>query len=203
MNQYLSDTEYAVKNLIELASRETKKLKSLQDQYNSDKHLQRLWEAYCSSDLSEDNSDVNVQHNFIKMAQYASSKPEFQQIQTLKIGIDSHEYAIHAIAGAILQIAKQGISVVHGDLKFAPNGRLIKSVPLKDIIWQGRNQAIHFEEGSFNKQVVDLFSRLESACGKEFSLSEFTKQSRAKQVLSLLGWVEYSAYLEDMQDLLP
>jgi hypothetical protein len=62
---------------------------------------------------------------------------------------------------------------------------------------------MHYEEGSFKKPLLDLFAKLESEQGPQFSLATHPKQNRAKQVLELLGWSSYSAYLADMQALLP
>jgi hypothetical protein len=103
------------------------------------------------------------------------------------------------MCGALLQIAKQGLSLVHGSLAAAPDGRFLQGISLKEIVWQGRNQAIHCEEGRFNPPVTALFNRLEIACGPEFSLQTHTGQSRAKQVVKLLGWTNYQSYRCDMQ----
>lgn len=110
---------------------------------------------------------------------------------------------MQAIAGAVLQIAKQGISLVHGGLAAAPQGRKIGSLYTKDIIWQGRNQAIHFEEGNFKKAITDLFTILETEQGARFSLAAHPQQNRAKQVVELLGWTQYASYVQDMQALIP
>jgi len=74
---------------------------------------------------------------------------------------------------------------------------------LKEIIWQARNQALHSEEGTFNKHVTQLFAKLEHEQGVQFSLAGHPNQSRAKQIISLLGWSSYADYLLDMQTLLP
>lgn len=80
---------------------------------------------------------------------------------------------------------------------------MLGSLALRDIIWQARNQSMHYEEGSFKKALVDLFSMLEAEQGLQFSLTAHAKQNRAKQVLDALGWESYDSYLRDMQALLP
>jgi len=52
------------------------------------------------------------------------------------------------VAGAILQYAKQAISQGHGKKRdAAPVGRRqIACHPLRDVIWEGRNQSEHWEE---------------------------------------------------------
>jgi hypothetical protein len=73
----------------------------------------------------------------------------------------------------------------------------------RSVPFQARNQALHHEEGNFKKSVTDLFAALEKEQGPQFSLTGHPNQSRAKQVLALLGWSDYAAYVSDMQSLLP
>jgi hypothetical protein len=141
---------------------------------------------------------------FGRMARAGQEATTLQsQMATIQASIGTHQQATQAIAGAILQIAKQGISVVHGGLAAAPEGRIIGSLPIRDLIWQARNQALHFEEGSFSQAVTTLFYALEAEQGPQFSLAQHAKQSRAKQVLGLLRWDSYENYLNDMVTLLP
>jgi hypothetical protein len=91
---------------------------------------------------------------------------------------------------------------VHGSRKNAPEGRAIGSLTLRDIIWQGRNQSIHYEDERFNPPVVTCFSAPEKEHGEQFSLTKHIGQNRAKQVVHLLGWTSYEGYREDMAGLL-
>ena len=80
-----------------------------------------------------------------------------------------------------------------------PDGRIIGQESLKNIIWQGRNQAMHFEEGKYRKVVVKCFTKLEINFGNRFELSD---KNLAYDVLMLLGWESYTAYEKDMTLLL-
>jgi hypothetical protein len=205
MHQYIVDTEFAAENLLQLATEEENKLEKLSGQLKDVEAQLRVhrWD-FESSDLNDDFSDVYVMGAFGRMAKAAQQAEALQtQLATLEASIGTHQQAIQAIAGAILQIAKQGISVVHVGLAAAPEGRKIGTISIKDVIWQARNQALHYEEGSFKKPVTDLFATLEKEQGAQFSLAIHGNQSRAKQVLSVLGWKSYTAYLNDMQSLLP
>ena len=62
---------------------------------------------------------------------------------------------------------KQGISIVHGGLGAAPNGRMIGSQPLKEVIWQGRNQGFHWAEQSFHPPVEKLLRGARQRRGSE------------------------------------
>ena len=205
MHQYIIDTEFAAKHLLLLANEEENNLKALTEQLRAVEAQLRVhkWD-FESSDLNDDFSDAYVMGAFGRMAKVAQQAGALEtQVASLQASIGTHQYAIQAIAGAILQIVKQGISIVHGNLAAAPEGRKIGSLALKEIVWQARNQAIHYEDGKFSKPVTDLFATLEREQGAQFSLTGHPNQSRAKQVLALLGWAGYAAYVHDMQSLLP
>lgn len=205
MHKYLIDTEFAVTNLLQLAIEEEKKLEEQKTRLASTEAQFRIhrWD-FESSDLNDDFSDAYVMAAFGRMAKASQEAERLkQEVAALQASVGAHQQATQAIAGAVLQIAKQGISLVHGGLKTAPEGRKIGSVPIRDIIWQARNQALHYEEGSFNLAVSGLFATLEHEQGTSFSLSLHSNQSRAKQVLSLLGWVDHATYVQDMKALLP
>jgi hypothetical protein len=86
-------------------------------------------------------------------------------------------------------------------LDACPDGRLLAGEPLNSVIWQGRNQALHWEEGSFKPQVVACFAKLEAAFGPRFSLTG-ASSNLAKDVLDLLGWIDHPTYAADMQTLI-
>jgi hypothetical protein len=103
------------------------------------------------------------------------------------------------MCGALLQIAKQGLSMVHGMKQNVPGGRAIGLTTLRDVIWEGRNQAMHFEEGNFKSSCVQCFSALQTLHGARFSLTQ--GKNLATYVVDALGWHTLSAYEADMLSL--
>jgi hypothetical protein len=204
MHHYLKDTEFAVENLFKLATGEEKMLRELALRLaNVEEQLRvNMWD-FESSDLNDDFSEGYVMAAFGRMAKAHQEAATLQsQMTSIQASIGSHQQAMQTISGAILQIAKQGISIVYGGIEAAPEGRKLGSLPIRDIIWQSRNQAMHFECDSFHKPVTALFAKLESEYGSQFSLVQHANQSRAKQVLGLLSWNNYEHYLNDMALLL-
>ncbi|QXE23648.1 hypothetical protein B6N60_02338 [Richelia sinica FACHB-800] len=125
------------------------------------------------------------------------------QIEQLKNLIDAKSFAISSLCGALLQISKQGISIVHRGLGSCPNGRSIGNDVLKNIIWQGRNQSMHYEENNPNQAVKNCFQNLETSFGSEFSLTLHPSENFAQKiVIKVLGWNEYQVYEQDMISLL-
>lgn len=86
----------------------------------------RYWENYFGPDKERHHKDVQV----VQVEQAAAA----------------HTFSIGSLSGALLQHPKQGISLVHSGPSSCPAGRAIGGSTLKDVIWQGRNQAIHWDE---------------------------------------------------------
>lgn len=205
MHPYLQDTEYAVQNLLILATDEEDRLKALTDMLSVVEAQLKIhqWD-FQSSDLNDDFSDAYVMAAFRRAGRAAQETDRLKvDVAKLQASVGARQQATQALAGAVLQIAKQGISVVHGGPATAPTGRTVGTLFIRDIIWQGRNQSMHYEEGNFKKALIDMFARLETEQGHQFDLAAHPKQNMAKQVLDLLGWSSYSNYKQDMQALVP
>lgn len=205
VHQYLVDTEFAVKSLLQLATEDEQRLKELIPSLTSleAKFQAHQWD-FETSDLNDDFPDAYVMAAFGRMTSAHKNAEALRvEMATIQASIGARQQAIQAIAAAVLQIAKQGMSLVYGSVKDVPQGRVIGALPIRDIIWYGRNQALHFEEGAPRNHVAVLFSQLGAEHGHKFSLKQHIKQSRAKQVLELLEWDSYEQYLADMVTLLP
>ena len=111
--------------------------------------------------------------------------------------LDAHMFSIAALAGSLLQFAKQGIALRYGiERKECPIGRIIAEMPLHEVIWQGRNQAIHWEEGGFRKSVERCFQQLTESASPMFG--EYLIRNMAYEVVSILGWSTFDAFATDM-----
>lgn len=132
------------------------------------------------------------------------------KIEAFAKELNAKEYSTAVMAGAVLQIAKQGLSVVLGGKPTPPHGRQIRGVHVSDIIWASRNQALHFEEGKFNQHTYEVFEKLATNHGLRrvrrdisFDLHNplWKKKSLALSILSLLGWSTYKQYKNDMMQI--
>ena len=116
--------------------------------------------------------------------------------------IKVYDLSINIVAGTILQIGKQAISIRHGASRTdcALEGRPISSSCVRDLIWLGRNQAMHYEDTQPGSSWVKLFNSLNSLHPNAFTLAH-PYESCAMAILDLLGWVRYDQYESDMRDL--
>jgi hypothetical protein len=200
---YTDDTEFATRNLIDLAMREEAALAEKVALLTAAEQRLKVhqWD-FQTSDLNDDFSDAYVMAAFARAARAGQERDAIgREVARLQATIGAQQAAVQAICGSILQIAKQGISLVHGSLAAAPSGRLVGRSQLKNVVWQARNQALHYEEGNFRPPVVALFGALEQSHGATFSLVAHPQRSLAKQVVHLLGWTTYEAYLADARAL--
>ena len=117
----------------------------------------------------------------------------------------------NCLSAALLQIAKQGISLTYRPatgkdyeaLKTCPEGKRLGKETLESVIWEGRNQSMHYETPNPFLRVVDCFANLEADLGTQFCLTKPPCTNRALFVVDLLGWKTYDLYLADMRLLLP
>ena len=107
-----------------------------------------------------------------------------------------------AAAGAILQMAHQCIALAWPIKQRLDKGRLVGSQHLSSVIWNGRNQTMHFEDGKPNNQTPNCLDILH----KEFSLdiSDLASKPRslAKDIIGLLGWHSYEIFANDINEML-
>ncbi|KJS22898.1 MAG: hypothetical protein VR76_15105 [Pseudomonas sp. BRH_c35] len=132
-------------------------------------------------------------------------------------GLATGELLIGVAAGAILQIAKQALSMRYRDRTNGPEGRELSGTCIRDLIWHGRNQAMHYEETRLEPELnergkvirgrdrstwVETFQTLNQQNPERFVMKE-PHQSLAKDVLDLLEWTHHYSKLDsDMKDIL-
>jgi hypothetical protein len=155
-----------------------------------------LYEDFLQKDFDPDSnfSEYHLMNAFNKQASLNEKTAEVaQEIKRLEQSILTKQESIKSLSGALLQIAKQGLSLVHGKLSDCPNGRSINGEFIKVIIWQGRNQSLHFEDGHFRKPVEQCFKKINIP---------LEKKNLAKEIIDLLGWRNYKQYESDLMLLL-
>jgi hypothetical protein len=122
-----------------------------------------------------------------------------QSLEELQQRVDLKRFSLNVLSGSVLQIGKQGMSIANNGLDASAAGRLVGTQPLKNVIWQGRNQAMHWEEGRLNRAVQDCFATLAADIDGKFA--NYSNESMAFHVLQLLNWTSFDAFSADMMSL--
>ncbi|MFN0131470.1 MAG: hypothetical protein ACKVW3_02900 [Phycisphaerales bacterium] len=117
-------------------------------------------------------------------------------VEDLQAQIAVHAFAEASLAASLLQYAKQGMSIVHGSLSKVPDGRQIGSQALKEVVWQARNQTMHWEEGKLHPPVVQCFETLIKERGPAFT--DFCTRGMGFEVVRDLGWKTAADFEKDM-----
>lgn len=207
MHQYITDTEYAVRGLVELITAEERRLDQLQGQYrglsNKVEYLNKsLLDAPFNDDMAAFQEQAMAVDRHMTNEELSNLR---KHISAAQDSIDAKSVSIDALCGAILQIAKQGISTVHGGLSGCPDGRSIGTgtgaASLKNVIWAARNQSMHYEE-NLNQHAIDCFAKLKDSCSDKFSLALNPGKNLAHDVIQELGWKDYLRYELDMRSLI-
>lgn len=196
MHQYITDTKHCSQALIKLIFEE----KILYDDLSSKQNILKAKSAhflkkYLSQEDDEDSNDKQIMGSFHIMAESKQSAEQLQiQIDTIEDSLNIKQFSIQSLSGALLQVAKQGISYVHGNkVEDCPHdGKNVGTLEvLKNVIWQSRNQSLHFEEGAFSKSVQECFNNIETNFGETFSSSNISTKNMAYEIVELLDWTTY------------
>lgn len=111
--------------------------------------------------------------------------------------------ASSSAASAILQTAKQCIALAWPKADGLQKGRKVGSQSLASVIWHARNQALHFEEGlPKNKDTRACLTVLGREFGLDVAVLETSPRSLARDIVALLGWIDYQSFANDMVALL-
>jgi hypothetical protein len=202
VKEYLEATRHAAEGLINLYAHDLVPFYAARNDMIESIAKVGEWskDATQRNPLSDEFFDELV--NRIRPLQKRALTSRDRAIEHLDI-IEARVSSLAALAGAILQIAKQGISTIYG-LSWktdCPTGRMIGSQNLRTVIWEGRNHSMHYEEGNPSVGVKNCFLGLETSFGQEFSLSVHPSANRSVLVVTILGWLNYDAYEQDMLSL--
>lgn len=201
MPSYLEQIRHAVSGVLPLIWEERLRLVELRGRLERlTAAVQREYEtAEWIAINAEDADDVAVATGRHWETYFGPDKERHEvghYVESLEEAVGVNEFSVQALAGAMLQYAKQGLSIVHGGLNRAPTGRAIGSQGLKDLVWRGRNQALHWEEGRPHPSVVACFDALIADIGAQFT--HYRTRNLAFEVIELLGWRKWEDFEADM-----
>lgn len=121
-------------------------------------------------------------------------------INELKTTIEDRLFSAQCLSGALLQLAKHGLSIAYGDPKNAPEGRMIGGIQIRDIIIAGRNQYMHAGEGNLKKSTKATMERLSE--WKPDFFGNYRENIKAFEIIMTLEWITRERFESDMLSLL-
>ncbi|PKG79263.1 hypothetical protein CXF80_13635 [Shewanella sp. Actino-trap-3] len=201
---YLSEVEHAALSLIDAIWSEQLKLQKIEEEIEK---LQPVVEENYSravdiQQFAEDPDDVMMGVGMYWNNYFGEDKQLYhtdQNRQELANKVASHAFSIASLSASLLQHAKQGISLAHGGLANCPSGRIIGSQSLKNIVWEARNQSLHWEEANFRQGVNKCFNALDTEVDQKYS--QYLNRNMAFDIVDLLGWKSYGNFSRDLLSL--
>lgn len=202
ISDYLQEIRHAVETVVAEIHREHELVETLQAELvrltaATEEGYRRVEFLALNPDLDDDGLGTAIHWDTYfgpDKERYHKAAEVDEAIQKL----EAHKLSIAALAGSLLQIAKQGIALRYGkERKGCPDGRVIAEMPLHEVIWQGRNQASHWEEGDFRRPVERCFQQLTESVDPVFG--EYLNRSMAYEVVSILGWNSFDVFANDMK----
>jgi hypothetical protein len=203
-SQYVVDTRHAAEILISGAYGEEAELQKISEALHSAQaELKSLYRHVEFSNLNPDLDDDGIGTSARWEAHFdVGPKADRlqEQVARLQQSIADKQFSAGVLAGGLLQIAKQGISDAYGGLDTCPPGRNVGSQCLKSVIWQGRNQSMHYEEGHLSPNVVTCFETLFADFGGDFRTP--LTRNLALDVVKVLGWSDLKQFEADLTSIL-
>lgn len=200
MHPYISDTEFAVSHLTAALVADRAELSRLEAEQAS--ALSK--EAYF--DLAFLQRQMHPSANFWYgqlVEAHGQRNALDSEIARVEAKLLDKRFSLSALAGAMLQIGKQGISVVRRNPAGCPDGRIVCGVPLKWAIWAGRNQALHYEEpGKITDETQNYLQQMGQNGGHPVLLDSRAGANLSLAVVEQLGWLSFDVYRDDMASLL-
>lgn len=204
MGSYLHEIRHAVEQLIPLIWEERERLRLLQREVGE--LSRRTTEGYRQADSwamnAEDAEDVAMATGLQWETYFGQDKERLHkraEADPMVQRVAAHHFSAAALASALLQYGKQGISIAHEDLALAPSGRMFGPQALKNVIWQARNQSLHWEDQEFSRSVEGCFDALASEIDRKFG--EYRQRNMSIDVVELLEWRDFDAFATDLSSL--
>jgi hypothetical protein len=197
---YLSEIEFAASNVISTIWAERNRIEELLAEIKSlSVAVEANYQRALALQESDDIDDVAMGAGVYWENYFGDDKQLFhknEEALSLEGQLALHEFSIASLSGNLLHYAKQGISICHGELRNCPDGRMIGTQPLKAVMWQGRNQALHWEAGTFHPPVERCFQALATDIDSKFN--DYLNRNMAFDVVEFLGWKDFNAFETDM-----
>lgn len=225
MNEFLTSIEDAAKSLIDLITKDQIEINNLRASIKDAQRESDDWWNSMSQGISLDEVTWRSEQAHFQLNLSEELRIQLDQIK------ESHaakEISIAVLCGALLQLAKQGISLVYGNIYLpedkcgsevkTTSGQLIPwnkprvgtvNLKVSDLIVAARNQSLHYEMGlehSHNEKVFDglhnanprLFQKIAKSDLKVNGGTEDPKNFSKNTVLSILKWKSYEQFKKDL-----
>lgn len=201
---YLASTEYSVGQFFASFISQQQTLETIRDELDQ---IERAKQIQHDVFVDRDQWSPSANYYYVQYMQRLQTltaksnhlgTDDQSQIQTALTRIGATDEAMAVIAGAVLQLAKQVLSFRFGPKSSLPTSRLVGSQHLTELIWEGRNHSMHWEENSSKMPVDAMLQTL----AKNFGLTLLPNKNHAWTILSAIKWKTSNDALDELKKLI-
>ena len=204
MPDYLDQIRHAVEGLLPLLWTESQRLADLAARFEfletaATEEYRDIARAAVGAEDADDDGLVTFRtwDNYFGPDKDADTTAiEHDKVAAL---IEVRRFSTEAIAGSIIQFAKQGLVLTWGGKPNPAIGRSMGSQLLSDVVWAARNQSLHWEEHNLNEIGKRTFNALATDFDPVFA--EFNRRNLGFEVVTQLGWKTVADFETDMMTL--
>ncbi|MEC4813422.1 MAG: hypothetical protein SAK29_09150 [Scytonema sp. PMC 1069.18] len=215
---FIDECQYAFHYLYLALGKQNQSLEKISEQIkNLEKEIEGERFKFIEHDQWEPSPRVNylyklhVEHMDIltkEREKLSADLADFKRIserrQQLSDKLKATEESMAALGGAVLQIAKQVISYRFGklghDFHKVDSVREIGTQSIVEIIWRGRNHALHWEEPE-EKQIKATKKTL-SLLKSERNVNIQPNRNNSLKIIEALGWRTADDVLTDLRQII-
>jgi hypothetical protein len=188
--EFIENSRPAIEHLFEALSAYNIVLEKAQDSIEEiEKSKQFLSDLFMYRDQWSSNANHHYAQYMKRMKALETQKKDAQKVDSEKlekalISIGSTVESMSCLAGAVLQIGKQLLSLRYSGKPNLPNATTIGTQNIVEIIWEGRNHAMHWDEGTPSGKVKNMLNTLAT----DLNVTIVIGENNCLSILGALGW---------------
>jgi membrane-associated HD superfamily phosphohydrolase len=163
---------------------------------------QFLSDLFMYRDQWSPNANHHYEQYMMRIEELEKQKKEKQenddnQLESALLNIGSSVESMSGLAGTILQIGKQSLSLRHSGKPNLPGARIIGTQNIVEVVWEGRNHAMHWEEGAPRERVRNMLNSLAT----DLNITIENDKNNCLSILGALGWKTPENVISDLKAL--
>ncbi|MFZ3589598.1 hypothetical protein ACOI1C_10005 [Bacillus sp. DJP31] len=207
MEKFLKHIDPTIKNILNMIYSEEQN--QLLSPHNDSMYQYYLGEAVLMKNDNEEHPDQYKAR--LSEENFTKAKDRLKELRSNKSAMSKYGLVV-VFSQTILQVVQHSLVSKHSTDKrddiiniynTSQHLRQINGIDIIKVIWEGRNQAIHYQ-GTIYNNIKTVFDGLIAAGNIQFGSYDSGQDNMAYEIIKLLGWTGKDGYInfkKDMKDL--
>lgn len=188
--EFIENSRHAIEHLFAALSEYNRVLDKAQ---TTVEEIERSKKVLSDLFMYRDQWSPNANHHYAqyvrRMQELEKQTAEAQEDDTKRLekalfSIGATVESMSGLAGSVLQIAKQALSIRHAGKPNLPKARTVGTQNIVEVVWEGRNHAMHWDEGAPRDRVKNMLDRLAT----DLNITIEVGKNNCLSILGALGW---------------